>query len=239
MRAKETKSAKTTSLLIIPGVRGVADHNIDREVATGSNSNKLVKMWKKVKRFTIFQGKREKRDKTLLVAASVIAAMAYQAAISPPGGSDEYTGFSPPSGSDSDDYTGISNVFWICNTISFIASLSVIFLYVSGATLKQRLFIWLIRAAMWITLTSMTVAYSFAVAATIPDDYITDSTALALASGLATWLGLIILSVLVLIYRSIRYIVRTNKKKRGISKKIIKIRSDDAISFLTPSSNIV
>lgn len=43
----------------------------------------------------------------------------------------------------------------------------------------------------------MMVAYSCAVAATTPEDYMTDSTALAVTSGLAAWLGLIILSDLV------------------------------------------
>ncbi|KAK1355859.1 PGG domain-containing protein [Heracleum sosnowskyi] len=249
LRVKETKDAETTSLLI-PGVGGVANHIIESETATDSNS-KLVKMWwEKVKRFTIFQEKREKSDKTLLVAASVIAAMAYQAAISPPGGVAEVdaTEILAPSPLDkiyelgpafsllAYFYPGLSNEFWICNTISFMASLSVIFLYVSGATLKRRLFIWLIRAAMWITLTSMIGAYSCAVAATNASDYTNNTTALVVTSGLAIWLGLMILSIVILIYRFICYLVRTNKKKRETRKKI---RSDDSVSFLTPSTNIV
>lgn len=166
-------------------------------------------MWKQLKSFTIFQEKREKRDKTFLVAASVIAAMAYQAAISPPGGiaGMDATEDSAPSPFDKTYdlgpansllayfYPRISNTFWICNTISFVASLSVIFLYVSGATLKQRFFIWFIRASMWTTLSSMTVAYSCAVASTSPENYMNNSTAMAVTSGLATWLGLIVLSV--------------------------------------------
>ncbi|KAL8092950.1 hypothetical protein AgCh_034997 [Apium graveolens] len=172
------KASKTTSLLI-PEVGGVADQNLGREPATDSNS-KLVKMWKKVKRFTFFQEKREKRDKILLVAASVIAAMAYQATISPPGGvagtdaTKDIYGPAPANSLLAYYYPDLSD---------------------SGATLKQRFFVWLIRAAMWITLTSMIMAYSCAVAATTQEEFATNSTAAAVTLGLLTWLGLIILSI--------------------------------------------
>ncbi|XP_074351943.1 uncharacterized protein LOC141691099 [Apium graveolens] len=92
---KDTKTAgikeflTSAGALTSAGLQLVAGDNMEgtaaAETATASNS-KLVKMWKKVKNFTIFQEKMEKRDETLLVAASEKAAMAYQAAISPPGG---------------------------------------------------------------------------------------------------------------------------------------------------------
>ncbi|WOG94942.1 hypothetical protein DCAR_0314239 [Daucus carota subsp. sativus] len=222
---KDVKTIEIKELLISAGTSRA------KEIKAATKTRKSVK------RFTIFQDKREKRDKTMLIVASVIAAMAYQAAISPPGGvaGMDASVYSDPSPSNgiydlgpansllAYFYPDLSNAFWICNTISFMASLSVIFLYVSGATLKQKFFIWLIRAAMWITLSSMTMAYSCAVAATTPE-YENNSTLVALVSGLATWLGLIGLAIVVLIYRSVRYIVRTNKRERTAGR--MKIRTN-------------
>ena len=168
--------------------------------------------------------------------------MAYQAAISPPGGvagvdateyqadyKDSVSGIiydlEPASSLLSYFYEGLNNGFWMSNTISFMAALSVIFIYVSGATLKQRVFIWLIRFAMWITLTSMTAAYVCAVVATSPD-YLKDfktsfkhsKPIFLLVAGLFAWIAMVIIAVLVVVYRSIRYIRRTIIKNRALRK---------------------
>ncbi|WOG94951.1 hypothetical protein DCAR_0314248 [Daucus carota subsp. sativus] len=183
--------------------------------------------WIKMKKFTIHQNKAAIKDEYVILAATVIAAMAYQAAISPPGGvasADateasapdpyfQYFSLYPGDSLLAYMYSSLSNVFWTANTISFMAALSVIFLYVSGATLKQKLFIWLIRAAMWITLTAMTVAYVCAVWATTPTYDSNDKTLRAVLIGLGIWMGLIFLSILAVIYRAIRYVVRIIKRK--------------------------
>lgn len=138
-------------------------------------------MMKRLEQYSFFQKVKKEKDESLLVAASVIAAMAYTAAISPPGGIAGMDAANAPVPSansyelepsrsllaffDSD----ASDRFWIFNTISLLSSLSVIFLYVSGFSLKRKFQIWLIRVIMWITITSMAVAYIFAVRATIPD----------------------------------------------------------------------
>ena len=78
--------------------------------------------------------------------------MPYQAATSPPGGvasadaieasaPDPYIfNLYPGDSILAYFYPSQSDVFWTANTISFMAALSVIFLYVSGVTLKQKLF---------------------------------------------------------------------------------------------------
>ncbi|XP_017240136.2 ankyrin repeat-containing protein At2g01680-like [Daucus carota subsp. sativus] len=219
----------------------VADDNIE-EGGGAANDEKfhdsiinLVKMWwNKMKNFTILQEKSATRDEYVLMAATVIAAMAYQAATSPPGGiagvdateasaPDPYgQGFhlQPADSLLAYFYSSLSNVFWISNTISFMAALSVIFLYVTGATLKQKLFIWLIRGAMWITLTAMIVAYACAVRATTPSLDFTTKTLRALVYAMCVWMGLILLSISAVTYRAIRYVVRRIRTKRDMRKKI-------------------
>lgn len=161
--------------------------------------------------------------------------MAYQAAISPPGGvaamdAEEYSygRFDSPKDKPYHLYPAasllafnpnLSCTFWISNNISFMASLTVIFLYVSGATLKRRFFTWLIRAAMWITLTSMTIAYVCAVSATTGSTDYYDAL-YPLFFGVFAWGILIFVSIVVLVYRLHQYyIVPTFKSKRAEKKK--------------------
>ena len=186
-----------------------------------------------MKTFTMLQEKSATRDEHVLLAATVIAAMSYQAAINPPGGVAglDATEFSAPDPLQQTFYiqpgnsilayfySSLSNTFWTSNTISFMAALSVIFLYVTGATLKRKLFIWLIRGAMWITLTAMSVAYFCAVLATTPSFYSTDYTFNAIFYGLCTWIGLIVLSSFAVTYRAIRYVLRRIKKGSDARKK--------------------
>lgn len=188
------------------------------------------------KKFTIFQKREEKKDKDLLVAAAVIAAMAYQAAISPPGGvanvdaemtlaaqAQKVTSYDlePSSSLMAYFYTQLSNTFWIANTISLMAALSVIFLYVSGFSLKRNIQIWFLRVAMWITLTSMTVAYVCAVIATTPRTTTnkTKKTTRALVIGMIAWVGLLTLSLIFLCFRFFRYIFTNNKNSEVASKE--------------------
>nr|XP_017240139.1 PREDICTED: ankyrin repeat-containing protein At2g01680-like [Daucus carota subsp. sativus] len=194
--------------------------------------NQIKTRWYKVKKYAFLQEKSAKPDEYVLLAATVIAAMANQAAINPPGG---IAGVNATEVSSPDPYVqdfwlqpaasllayfspGLSNLFWISNTISFMAALSVIFLYVSGATLKQKLFIWLIRGAMWITLTAMSLAYACAVWATTPDYTSNQKTYKALFYGLCIWIVLIFLSVLFVTYRVVRYVVSRIRKKRDARK---------------------
>ncbi|KAL8105296.1 hypothetical protein AgCh_029187 [Apium graveolens] len=181
---------------------------------------------------SILEKKEEKKDKDLLVAASVIAAMAYQAAISPPGGVasvDASLDAVPPASSyqlrPSDSllasfYSKLSDIFWIFNTISLMASLSVIFLYVSGFSLKRHIQIWVIRIAMWITLSSMTVAYVCAVIATTPTtdlDKVTN-TLTALIIAMIAWAGLLIFSLVILGVRFFCYLF-TDKNESQLPSK--------------------
>ncbi|KAJ8756046.1 hypothetical protein K2173_024593 [Erythroxylum novogranatense] len=117
----------------------------------------------------------EKRRGNLSIVATVIATLAFQAAMNPPGGvweTEAHKNATDPSGCPVDVCKAGTSIlsynkdpvyyaFTICNTISFSASLStVILLLLSGYPLKRRLFVWLLLLAMCITLLFM--------AATVP-----------------------------------------------------------------------
>ncbi|KAL8155042.1 hypothetical protein AgCh_000430 [Apium graveolens] len=99
-------------------------------------------------KLSIFKKQDKKKDKNLLVAATVIAAMAYQAALSPPG--------------------GVASVDATQLQFLLLMVLMTLDLEIRGFSLKRKFQIWIIRVAMWITLSSMTVAYVCAVIATSP-----------------------------------------------------------------------
>ncbi|CAL5398528.1 unnamed protein product [Camellia sinensis] len=76
----------------------------------------------------------KKRD-GLLISATVIVGMACQSVLNPPGG------LNPKGKSNMDtDF----QFFWIVNTISFVASLTIMLLLVSGLPLKNRIVRWIV-----------------------------------------------------------------------------------------------
>ncbi|XP_017223646.1 ankyrin repeat-containing protein At2g01680-like [Daucus carota subsp. sativus] len=263
---QDVKTMEIKELLVSAGTRKAqelkpADQSVqegDEAAKTGTSNSKCLKIFDKFTKFTIFRETREARDDALLVAASVIAAMAYTAAISPPGGvasmdAKEFPPLGSPGGSpDSlkDKYfhlnpaasllayfnPNLSYTFWISNNISFMASLSVIFLYVSGSSLKRRFFTWLIRGAMWVTLTSMTIAYVCAVSATTgaTEDY---NALYPLVFGLLAWGILVFVTFLVLVYRFQRYIIPAIKRQGASMNK--NISGDSATTSKSSNSYIV
>src|ERR1044072_2910773 len=59
--------------------------------------------------------------------------------------------------------------FLIYNTVSFIASLSVCLLLVSGIPLKHRFVLWFLSIGMCITITSLALTYFAAIMMVTPD----------------------------------------------------------------------
>ncbi|KAK3438797.1 hypothetical protein EUGRSUZ_C03612, partial [Eucalyptus grandis] len=108
----------------------------------------------------------EKKRHSLMITATVIAAMAYQASLSPPGGlwNDDqifngtiyyYAGTLIMAA----NAPRVSQGFWICNTISFLASLSTILLLMSGLPLGKKVLMWILAATMWVAITFMALTY--------------------------------------------------------------------------------
>nr|GEV06877.1 ankyrin repeat-containing protein [Tanacetum cinerariifolium] len=117
----------------------------------------------------------ERKADALLVAASVIAAMNYQAAISPPGGAYQDTRIvngtiEYEAGQSIAAYVSPYEYkhFSIANTISFSFSMTTMFLFLSGLSLKRRIFSFLLTASMFTTITATTWSYKLAMEATTP-----------------------------------------------------------------------
>ncbi|PWA70200.1 ankyrin repeat-containing protein [Artemisia annua] len=117
----------------------------------------------------------ERKADALLVAASVIAAMNYQAGVSPPGGAYQDTRMvngviEYQAGQAIAAYVSPYEYkrFSIANTISFSFSMTTMFLFLSGLSLKRRIFSFLLTASMFTTITATTWSYKLAMEATTP-----------------------------------------------------------------------
>lgn len=165
---------------------------------------------------------KKKRD-ALMIAATVIATMAYQAGVNPPSGVWQednsnsegeiiyYAGTSIMAFNYPDGYPK----FMTYNTISFVASLSMIFLLISGLPMKRRIFMWLLMVTMWITITFMALTYLISMQAVSPDHELGAITRVVLTSVLV-WLGLI---GIVMLVHTIRFLIWCVRKVRKLRKK--------------------
>ncbi|XVE58305.1 hypothetical protein DITRI_Ditri04bG0159600 [Diplodiscus trichospermus] len=104
-----------------------------------------------------------KRD-SLMVVASLIATMAFQAALTPPGGlwqivnnstEPHEAGTSIIADKDQRNYT----LYLSFNTTSFVASLSIILFLITGLPFKRRFFMWILTVIVWIAISSMALTY--------------------------------------------------------------------------------
>ena len=117
-----------------------------------------------------------KKRNALMVAATLIAGMAFQAAVNPPSGvwgeeKDASNGKKMLAGTSimAHNYPEGYRLFMTCNAVSFVASLSIVFLVVSGVPfVKRRILMWLLMIIMWITLTFMALTYMFSILAIAP-----------------------------------------------------------------------
>ncbi|XP_028064500.1 ankyrin repeat-containing protein ITN1-like isoform X3 [Camellia sinensis] len=111
----------------------------------------------------------KKRD-ILMVVASLIATMAFQAGINPPGGfwPDNAALHRAGEAIMAYNYPNTYPYFIRANTTGFVASVSTILLLVTGWPFKKKFFMWLLVVIMWVTITSIAFTYAFSIVVVSP-----------------------------------------------------------------------
>ncbi|KAI4380848.1 hypothetical protein MLD38_006990 [Melastoma candidum] len=157
-----------------------------------------------------------RRRSALMVVASLIATVAFQGTLSPPGGywQDDYTA---KNSTDKSHHAGMAVMattlpeayaqFMIFNTLAFLSSLSIILLLISGLPLKRRRWMWTQMVITWIALTALTVTYFLAWIHMTPKDK-SGVPNIVIGVSVVLWfcmMGLVFLGNTV---RMVRYILR-------------------------------
>jgi len=167
--------------------------------------------------------------------------MAYQAGLSPPCGlwdNDQkddngtilyYAGTSIMAANHPEGILA----FWICNTVSFLASLSTILLLMSGSPLGKKVLMWILAATMWVAIAFMALAYlnSMIAISYVQRDaehgspttevWYSESrgTDMVITFSSIVWLGIVVIAILVHTIRFLAIVLQSVKK---VSQKLKK-----------------
>ncbi|KAF8400553.1 hypothetical protein HHK36_013852 [Tetracentron sinense] len=149
---------------------------------------------------------------TLMIAATVIAGMGFQAGINPPGGvwnEDDEGNNARRAGTPilAEKQPAIFAVVMFFNTLSFITSLSILLLLAGGLPRKRRFCLRILVAAMWVTVTCMALAYLFSMMAT--DNNSTSYNYIIAVFSLLAWLGFV---GIVFLVHTVRFAIRMWRK---------------------------
>ncbi|KAI3814804.1 hypothetical protein L1987_14449 [Smallanthus sonchifolius] len=112
----------------------------------------------------------DKKRNTLMVVASLIATMAFQAGTNPPSGVWQDNSIAQ-AGSAVMVYNhpNYYQTFLVSNTVGFVSTLSIILLLISGLPfLKHKVFLWVLMIIMWIATTSMSITYWISISVLTP-----------------------------------------------------------------------
>ncbi|KAL0394206.1 UNVERIFIED_CONTAM: hypothetical protein Slati_4386800 [Sesamum latifolium] len=164
----------------------------------------------------------EKKRSALMVVASLIATMAFQVGVNPPSGvwQDDNTidsqgnpvsdphkaGFSVLAHNQPHVYTG----FYTVNTTSFIASLSIILLLMSGLPIRRRFFMWILMVITWLAITAIALTYTVSIIVLTPSGQ-ENSVKNVVGFSVFVWLCLM---ALLLMGHTIRLIVKLVRELR-------------------------
>lgn len=150
----------------------------------------------------------DRKRSALMVAASLIATMAFQFAVTAPQNMWVKTDNSQTSNDVKDamyyvrktaDYLK-GEKFYAINTTSFIASLSIILLLMSGLPLNNRVVVWTLMMITWIAISAIALSYTVAVVSqttsTASNEKSVDSVYTLVAITVFVWICLVTLLLL-------------------------------------------
>ncbi|KAB1225977.1 hypothetical protein CJ030_MR1G018348 [Morella rubra] len=173
-----------------------------------------------------------RKRSALMIVASLLATVAFQAAITPPGGlwQDDYLVDSDGNPVEKPHTVGTAVMaytigtdygrFMIFNTIAFLASLSIILLLVSGLPIKQRRWMWIQMVTMWIAITALSGTYLLGLK-TLTPNHVEGVLYHVMRISIYLWLAMMGLVFLGNTIRMVLWLLRKfgyiNEKPRGAS----------------------
>ncbi|GFY95166.1 hypothetical protein Acr_10g0005510 [Actinidia rufa] len=181
----------------------------------------------------------EKRA-ALMVVASLIATMAFQAGVNPPGGvwQDNSNGHRAGEAVMAYNYPDSYPYFLRSNTIGFVASLSTILLLISDLPFKKRAFMWILVVIMWLTITSMAFTYAFSIVVVTPKK---DREALSRTIVVAVIVWCSVMAVLLLVHtgRLLANVLEEQQSRNEAKKRIFLFRYGSSVAGQPqPSQNL-
>ncbi|KAJ4717503.1 Ankyrin repeat family protein, partial [Melia azedarach] len=113
----------------------------------------------------------DKKRNALMVVASLIATMAFQAGVNPPQSPRQDTSSpdnprlaaAPVQRPPTIGLISVSHGFYTYNTTGFLASMSIILLHISGLPLNHRILMWILSVILWVAICTMVLAYMAAI----------------------------------------------------------------------------
>ncbi|XAR68440.1 hypothetical protein NMG60_11003550 [Bertholletia excelsa] len=163
----------------------------------------------------------KKRD-ALMVVASLIATMAFQAAVNPPGGVWQDDSPTHRAGEAVMAYNYVDSYPWFLRsaTVGFVASLSIILLLISGLPMKKKIYMWILMVIMWLTITAMAATYAVSIVWVTPKK---DRKSLIRTIGVAVSVFCSVIVILLLVHTA-RLLNSVIKERQSRNRAIDRIK---------------